>query len=206
MATIEFWSNEGFEIPAGSGIGFYGAAGFGAAVRVNEYQDRTYVTNDSGTAQGGEIDNVKYSHANSGILGPGATGASINLQNIPNYQSTLNIRFTHSTTVQTQNGVVQIYDRVDTSNPQSGVICQCAEIIHPELSQAVTGSGDSAWISASGDAVTVSVVDSPGESGLRIDGSSTTDDQHDWYVAISASPTSIGSKTLFGLYFSVEYL
>ena len=30
--------------------------------------------------------------------------------------------------------------------------------------------------------------------------------QHDWYAAISAQPTEIGSKTNYGLYFSLEYL
>jgi hypothetical protein len=29
---------------------------------------------------------------------------------------------------------------------------------------------------------------------------------HDWYVALSASPDSIGSKTNYGLYFTLEYL
>jgi len=29
---------------------------------------------------------------------------------------------------------------------------------------------------------------------------------HDWYVAMSASPDSIGSKTQYGLYFTLEYL
>ena len=30
--------------------------------------------------------------------------------------------------------------------------------------------------------------------------------RHDWYLAISASPDSIGSKTQYGLYFTLEYL
>jgi hypothetical protein len=30
--------------------------------------------------------------------------------------------------------------------------------------------------------------------------------RHDWFVALSASPDSIGSKTDFGLYFTLEYL
>jgi len=30
--------------------------------------------------------------------------------------------------------------------------------------------------------------------------------RHDWYVGLSASPDSIGSKTDFGLYFTLEYL
>jgi len=30
--------------------------------------------------------------------------------------------------------------------------------------------------------------------------------RHDWYVALSSEPVTIGSKTSYGLYFSVEYL
>jgi len=47
---------------------------------------------------------------------------------------------------------------------------------------------------------------SPGTSGLRPSGANTLDARHDWYVAISASPDSIGSKTLYGLYISLEFL
>lgn len=32
------------------------------------------------------------------------------------------------------------------------------------------------------------------------------DTRHDWYVALSAEPDSIGSKTEYGLYFTLEYL
>jgi len=34
----------------------------------------------------------------------------------------------------------------------------------------------------------------------------TTDIQHDFYYNISASPTSVGSKTQFGLWWQTEYL
>jgi hypothetical protein len=30
--------------------------------------------------------------------------------------------------------------------------------------------------------------------------------RHDWYVALSAEPNTIGSKTQYGLYFTLEYL
>jgi hypothetical protein len=30
--------------------------------------------------------------------------------------------------------------------------------------------------------------------------------RHDWYVALSSEPVTVGSKTQYGLYFSVEYL
>lgn len=49
-------------------------------------------------------------------------------------------------------------------------------------------------------------VASPGISGQRPNGAQTSATQHDWYFAISASPDSIGSKTMFALYFETEYL
>ena len=216
MATIEFRANEGISAPintssqgiSGSGLGFFGSAGALSSVRLSEYQDRTFVCNAGGTATSVEIDNVKYTHSASGAPSRGGVSSTGNmpLQKIPNYQSTLNVRFTHDSPVKTQNAKLQIYDRVSTSNGPSGVYCQVASIIHPETSTGVVGSGSSAWVQASGSATTLSCHTSPGESGISISGSSTQEIQHDWYVAISASPISIGSKTEFGLYFSVEYL
>jgi hypothetical protein len=37
-------------------------------------------------------------------------------------------------------------------------------------------------------------------------GAALSDTRHDWFVALSASPDSIGSKTNYGLYFTLEYL
>ena len=37
-------------------------------------------------------------------------------------------------------------------------------------------------------------------------GSACRSTRHDWYIGISASPGGIGSKTDFGLYFTLEYL
>ncbi len=203
-ASINFYAGENFLIYhlSNSGLGFYGTA-FGASVQVGEYQGRTYITNSNGTAQGPEADNVKYSHPNSGILGQ--TGSGLNLLNIPNYQSTLNIRATFDTAVKTQNAEFRIYDRSNINNPASGVTCKVAEIIHPSVLQSVNGSGDTAWITAAGSGVPVPLVASPGVSGERQAGANTSATQHDWYLAISASPDSVGSKTLFGGYVSLEY-
>lgn len=206
MATIKFYAGENTNIQelSGSGLGFYGAAGFGASVPVGEYQGRTFITDGNGTSQGPEADNVKFLNSQSGILGQAGTG--IHLVCIPNYQATLNIRFTHSSAVKTQNAEVRIYDRSNINNPASGVICKVAEIIHPNQTQNNSGSGDREWLTAAGSSVPVPLVASPGASGFRPNGVNTTDQRHDWYLAISASPTSIGSKTKFGLYASLEYL
>jgi hypothetical protein len=206
MALISFLAGENFTINNlnGSGIGFYGAAGFGATVNVGEYQGRSFITNSAGTAQGPEVDNVKFLNAGSGILGQ--TGSGIALTAIPNYQATLNVRFTDASTVATQNVSMRIFDRADINNDPSGVTCKVAEIIHPGITQTNDGSGDIAWVTPHGSGVTVPFIDSPGISGLRPDGPNTTDVQHDWYAAIAASPDSVGSKTQFGLYFTLEYL
>jgi len=206
MALISFLAGENFTINnlSGSGIGFYGDGGFGASVNVGQYQGRSFITNGNGTAQGPEIDNVKFLNSASGILGQ--TGSGIALTAMPNYQATLNIRFTDASSVQTQNVSMRIFDRVDINNPASGVTTKVAEIIHPGTTQANDGSGDVAWHTPAGSSVTVDFISSPGVSGLRPNGPNTTDTVHDWYSAISASPDSVGSKTQYGLYFTLEYL
>ena len=60
-----------------------------------------------------------------------------------------------------------------------------------------------------GSGIVVPLAQSPGPSGHYAgDGSANTGQytQHDWYLAISASPDSIGSKTQYGLYVELEYL
>lgn len=208
-AAVNFIAGENFTIQdlSGSGLGFYGSSGFGASVRVGEYQGRTFITNGAGTTQGPEVDNVQYLNVGSGIIGQ--AGSGIALTCIPNYQATLNIRFTYDTAVRTQNAEFRIYDRSNINNPASGVTTKVAEIIHPGITQANTGSGDTTWLTPGGSGTTVSLAPSPGVSGFYAGNGSNgnwSGTQHDWYLALSASPDSIGSKTSFGGYFQLEYL
>lgn len=204
-AAINFFAGQNFAINniSGSGLGFYGDAGFAASVSVGAYQGRTYITDSNGTSQGAEVANVKYLSAPSGILGQ--TSSGLPLICIPNYQATLNIRFTNDSAVKTQNVSVRFYDRVSINNDPSGVTVKCAEIRHPALLQSATGSGDTTWVTPRGSAVTMTLVASPGVSGERPAGANTTATQHDHYLAISCSPDTIGSK-LFAVYASLEYL
>lgn len=208
-AQIGFLAGSDFSINdlSGSGLGFYGDAGFGASVRVGEWQGRTFITNGNGTSQGPEVDNIKYLNAGSGIIGQAGSGVALTC--IPNYLATLNVRFTYDTAVKTQNVQLRIYDRSNPNNPASGVTTKVAELIHPSLTQANNGSGDTTWNTPGGSGSTVSLAPSPGVSGLYAGNGNNglwTDAQHDWYLAISASPDSIGSKTQYGLYVSLEFL
>jgi len=101
---------------------------------------------------------------------------------------------------------LRIFDRTNINNPASGVTTKVAEIIHPDVVQNNNGSGDTTWNTPTGSDVIMDLVASPGMSGQRPNGSDTTADRHDYYVAISASPDSIGSKNLYGLYVELEYL
>ena len=205
MAAINFFAGENFVINdlSGSGLGFFGG-GFGFSVEVGAWQDATFITSANGTSQGPQVDNIKFLNAGSGIIN--TAGSGIGLTSIPNYQGTLNIRFTHSSAVKTQNAKLRIYDRSNIINAASGVTTKVAELIHPDIIQNNNGSGDTTWNTPAGSAVIMDLVASPGMSGQRPNGSETSADRHDWYTAISASPDSIGAKTLYGLYVELEYL
>jgi hypothetical protein len=197
---------------AGSGLGFYGPGGFGTSVETGEYQDNTYVTDSTGASNGPKAQNVKYVHPLSGMV---PTADTRLLREIPNQLATLNIRFTHTSAVKTQNVKLRIFDRVNIDAPASGVTCKVAQLIHPWNTQTPAGSGATSWSTPGGSGgiingftydAPVSLVSSPGTSGWSPSGTNTADTQHDWYVAISASADTIGSKTQFGLYVSLEYL
>lgn len=204
VAAINFYAGEDYAIDStNSGLGFF-AAGFGVSIPVGEYNSRTFITTPNGTVEGPEVDNLKYVSSGSAIVGQ--SGTPHPLTEIPNDKATLNIRFTNTSAIKTRNAEVRIYDRDDIDNSPSGVTCHVFEIVHTGVGYTNDGSGDSVWSQLYGSGSTLELVDSPGSGGLSPSGIDTTDTRHDWFLGISASPQSIGSKTDFGLYFSVEYI
>ena len=208
MASISFYS-KGVLIPTGSGLGFYGDAGFGSSVTVGGYQGTTYITNSTGSTQGASGNNIKYHNVGSGLLTVGGTATKIDA--ISYHDATLQIRFDHTSEVQAQNAELRVYDRSNINNNAVGVTTQAAEIVHPWIGGAdTTGSGvnDGRFYSINGSGSILSLSPSPGPTGVFVgNGTSTYSSTiHDWYVGMSASPNSIGSKTSYGLYVSLEYL
>lgn len=201
-ASINFFS-AGYGFNTGSGLGFYGSS-FGQSIAVGSYQDSTYITDSNGVIQGPQSNNVKWIHPNSGLVN-GTTTLALN--KIPNYQGTLEIRFTNSTPVITSNAQLYIYDRVSTLNPPTGVTIAAAKLIHPSIDQSVIGSGNSSFEFPAGSSyMNMSVLSngsswSPGNSGQGINPST----DHSFFCLLSASPNSIGSKSQVGLFFQVNY-
>jgi hypothetical protein len=217
---------------SGSGLGFFGN-NFGLSVPVGQFQESTYVSNANGTASGVKASNTKYISV-SGTSHNG--GAEIDNETIPNYYAPLNIRFTHDDAVSVQNCRLRIFDRTDIENQASGVTTKVYEVRHPHGVQADTatigpllhrGRATHDWYEFDPEENMTDMIftPSPGTSGLNTvnddtlptsdggvynwtskEGSLHQSTRHDWYVAMSASPDSIGSKTQYGLYFTLEYL
>ena len=236
MASIDFYAGgTAINNISGSGLGFFGGS-FGQSVELNQWQGSTFITDGNGLNDGGAAKNNKYS---SDILSftPSVVPAT-GLKWIPNSDATLNVRFTNASAVKTQNVTMRIFDRVNKNHPASGVTTRGFELLHPQSSYLIEGSGDSVWWGSSshpgaaaqgtfvgsknpsdrlpagtntvgGSGIFIPLAKSPGPSGFYAgDGNSNIGQyhQHDWYVGLSASPDSIGSKTQYGLYVSLEYL
>lgn len=215
----------------GSGIGFYGLD-FGVSVPIGSQQTTTWITNDNGTSRGARLTNT--ARVASGV--PGGTkgtvsvngATAIDLDKLPNYLCPLNIRFTHDTPVKVQNGKLRIFARDHgIERPASGVTTWVYEARHPSSDDDVTslnfrGVAEYVWkeFDPTLAQTDLSLTPSPGMSGLNTD---TTDTitakgytiqsgiahesmRHDWYIALSSEPESIGSKTNYALYYTVEYL
>jgi hypothetical protein len=214
---------------AGSGIGFYGN-GFSISVPIGQQQTTTYVTNALGTSEGARLNNTAMSSV--GTINTKGTvsvnsATAINLDALPNYLCPLNIRFNHSEPVKVQNCKLRIFDRNNIANHASGVVTYVYEARHPATTTSVLnlshkGRNSTTWYEFDPtDAMSDMIfTPSPGPSGKNTNSSDTNtalgytttqgslyqSARHDWYAAISSEPVTIGSKTQYGLYFTVEYL
>ncbi len=212
-AAVDFFGGLGGEASgvdlAGSGIGFYGAS-FNSSVQVGQYQDTSFITTSNGSVEGPQVDNNKYQGNVSGVSNNADT--VIHISGLPLESGTVNVRFTNDAEVNTQNGEARIFDRTSIDDGASGVTTQVAQLVQggsgvePTTGAAQTWDvGEDGWQALDGSGTLMVLLNNPGSGGAGPSGAST-DTRHDWYLCISATPTSIGSKTLFGLFIQLEFL
>lgn len=220
---------------ATSGIGFFGGD-FGLSVPVDSYQDTTFITNSDGTSQAEQLQNTKYSsisgvkfntnnEKDNNVIPNYYAPLNIRFEHneavrVKNCQLRI---FDRDDITKNASGVTTEVYEVRHPDSTEGA----AKALNHR------GNSNHEWVRFMYDGVdnTVTPLDlteSPGTSGLN--GNSDTDQaaynggtldntlpytfegnahqslRHDWYLALSASPDEIGSKTDFGLYFTVEYL
>jgi len=213
-AAINFYAGQGggtWVDLSSSGLGFFGAS-FGTSVQVGEYQDSTYISASDGSAPAGpQATNCKYDSTDgSGVIING--DVAVVPSAVPINSGTMNIRFTFSDSpVKTQNCQLRIFDRSNINNGAEGVTTQVLQICNGGSGVSTTGTllapaSHPGWIAPSGSGTTMALLYSAGSGGLSPSGADTQDTRHDWYVCLSASPLSIGSKENFGLYVQLEYL
>lgn len=211
MATLELYAGEDTLVSASSGLGFFGDDGFDDAVPIGGYNGHTFVTNASGTVQGFECNNNKHNGTSGVIHGQASSG--IALRQLPNELAAINVRFTHGSAVYCQQAKLWVFDGSFTDavankeRPAENLMFYLAEIRHKSRLQTVTSVySDVSWtdVSASGSNY-ISLVNSPGLDGAREGGFEELSIQHDWYAALTCTPTQLGDKQ-FGMTFEIEYL
>jgi len=211
MALLELYTGEDTLITAGFGLGFFGDDGFDAPVALGSYNGHTFVTNASGTVQGFECSNNKY-HGTSGVI-HGQESSGILLQNLPNELAAINIRFTHGAAIYCQFAKLWVFDGSFTDSlankerPAENLTFYAAEIRHQSRLQTVKSAySNTSWsnVSVSGSNY-IALVNSPGLNGAREAGSEELSTQHDWYIAMTCTPSQLGDKQ-FGMTFETEYL
>jgi len=195
--TIRWYAGDGSPeiLPAASGglntLGFFGS-NFGFSIRVGEYNNTSFRTNQNGTSNGGALPNLRYANVSGAYVAGELTATE--LREVDNDETTLKITLVTDNAIQTQNASLRAFDRVDIDNNPSGVTIRAAEV--RKFLTGDRGSGNTNWSTIAGSGSTLSLYD-------QITADFTT---HDFFIALSATPTSIGEKTNIGFYFETEFL
>jgi hypothetical protein len=172
MALTQTWKLQGTSdttIDATDSIAFSDGT-FDNPIQVSSYNDGTHVRSSGGAddSDGNTPNNVKYIASGTGDWGDGTES----LDNITDGECTLKITIAESVSITVTDITMYAYDGTTTTNAPSGMTVQMAE------------QGDAAWTEAHGSG-----------SALSISDSDTPATSHDFYVAISASPSSVGVKS-----------
>lgn len=188
---------------SGYALGFYGPEGRLDNVEVDDWQDSAFLVDKGGTEGEVHVRNTKFASASTAYLD--GSSSSVVLRNIPNFLATLNLRFLHTEDIFVSYASCKFYDGINTDNSPAGLDIKVAEISHPGLLQNDdSGTGYKNWVNV-GDGTQFTLTQSPGELGVKSNSVGYwVDSQHDWYLAISVSPDTIGSRT-FGLQVQIEY-
>lgn len=154
-------------------VQFAGAGGFNTNVTVSQYQDTMHVKSSGGSdnSAGNGPKNSKYISATQVDLGAG----TVNLSTMSTGDAPIKVNFSDAASVSTSGAIFYAYDGTTTTTGPTGVTFQAAE------------QGDTNWTGAEGSGSAVSLTDQAASTS------------HDFFLAVSASPDSVGLKNNFSL-------
>lgn len=142
---------------------------FGSRIAITTFNSSTHVRNSGGTEISGSNtpNNVKYVASGTADWGDGTEA----LANMLASEATLKITFSHTSAVSVENAIAYFYDGTTPATAPVGLTCYMAE------------QGDATWTNAEGSGAALELADQE----------SATD--HDYYLALSVSPDSVGTKS-----------
>lgn len=187
MATYT-WTLQGTSpttIDATDLVQFAGAT-FDSAITVGQYNASTHVESSVGAndSSGNTPKNNKFISQTGGTGGDSQVdvgSGTVDLDSVSTANSALKINFSHGSSVTTTGHIFYADDGATTTAVPTGVDFRAAE------------QGDANFTEAEGSAAGVTITDD------------TTATSHDYYIVLSASPTSVGEKTAFRLRSELTY-
>jgi hypothetical protein len=188
MATF-IWQLQGTSpttIDATDILQFAGPSGFDDPITVGAYNDTTHVESSVGAndSSGNTPRNNKFVSQAGGTGGDSQAdwgGGTEDLDQITTAEAALKINFSDASSVATTGAIFYAYDGSTTTAVPTGVDFRAAEV------------GDANFTEAEGSAAAVTITDD------------TAATSHDYYLVVSASPTSVGEKTAFALRIELTY-
>lgn len=188
MATFT-WTLQGSTpttIDASDIVQFAGSGGFDSKITVGEYNDTTHVKSSGGAddSSGNTPNNNKFISAAGGTGGDSQADwgdGTEDLDQITTAEAALKINFSDASSVITEEAIFYAYDGSTTTAVPTGVTFYAAEV------------GDTNWTNAEGSAAALTINDD------------TAATSHDYFIAVSASPESVGLKDAFALRIELTY-
>jgi hypothetical protein len=188
MATFTFSLQGSSDTTVGATdvLQFAGAAGFDSKITVGEYNDSTHVKSSGGAndSSGNTPNNVKFISQSGGTGGDSQADwgdGTEDLDAITDAECTLEINFSDAASVTTESAIFYAYDGSTTTSAPTGITFVAAE------------GGDTNWTAAEGSGSALALADQSAATS------------HNFYVAVSASPDSVGLKDSFTLRCELTY-
>lgn len=158
----------------------FAGASFNSAIQVGQYNDSTHVQSSGGAndSSANTPRNNKYLTASTVSVNGAASKA---LSTITNAECALKINFSHATAVAISQHVFYAYNGSSTATGPTGVTFKAAE------------RGNANWSTPAGSGSALALADKAAATS------------HDFFIAISASPDSVGEKSAFVLRDELTY-
>lgn len=165
---------------------FAGAGGFNSKIQVNAYNDTTHVK----AAGGSNLSTGNTPRNNKFISQTGGTGGdsqvdvgsgTVDLDTVTTGQAALRINFSDAASVITEECIFYAYNGTTPATAPPGLDVRAAEVGNANFTE-VEGSGNAL--------------------AIQDDTAATS---HDYYIVLSASPTSVGLKDAFAFRIELTY-